>query len=44
MAGSASKRTDYVVGVAHAGSESKKAAGLGVETLSEQAWRELIGK
>ncbi len=43
VAGSVSKKTDYVVVGADAGSKAKKAAELGVETLTEQAWRELIG-
>jgi DNA ligase (NAD+) len=43
VAGSVSKKTDYVVVGADAGSKAKKAAELGVETLTEQEWRELIG-
>ena len=43
VAGSVSKKTDYVVVGADAGSKAKKAEDLGVETLSEQAWRDLIG-
>ncbi|MEE8271270.1 MAG: NAD-dependent DNA ligase LigA [Alphaproteobacteria bacterium] len=43
VAGSVSKKTDYVVVGADAGSKAKKAAELGVETLSEQAWLDLIG-
>ena len=43
VAGSVSKRTDYVVMGAEAGSKARKAAELGVETLSEQAWLDLIG-
>jgi DNA ligase (NAD+) len=42
--GSVSKKTDYVVIGADAGSKAKKAADLGVPILTEQAWRELIGK
>ena len=42
VAGSVSKRTDYLVMGAEAGSKARKAADLGVETLSEQAWLELI--
>jgi DNA ligase (NAD+) len=43
VAGSVSKKTDYVVVGADAGSKAKKAEELGVETLTEQAWRDLIG-
>lgn len=43
VAGSVSKKTDYVVVGADAGSKAKKAAELGVETLSEEAWLKLIG-
>lgn len=43
VAGSVSKKTDYVVIGAEAGSKARKAADLGVETLTEQAWLELIG-
>jgi DNA ligase (NAD+) len=43
VAGSVSKKTDYVVVGADAGSKAEKAEELGVETLTEQAWRDLIG-
>ena len=43
VAGSVSKKTDYVVVGAAAGSKAKKAAELGVTTLTEQEWLKLIG-
>ncbi len=43
VAGSVSKKTDYLVMGTEAGSKARKAAELGVVTLSEQAWLELIG-
>ena len=43
VAGSVSKKTDYVVVGADAGSKAKKARDLGVTTLTEQEWLELIG-
>ncbi|NQU55913.1 MAG: NAD-dependent DNA ligase LigA, partial [Rhodospirillales bacterium] len=43
VAGSVSKKTDYVVVGADAGSKAKKAAELGVATLTEQEWLDLIG-
>ncbi len=43
VAGSVSKKTDYVVVGADAGSKAKKAEELGVATLTEQEWRDLIG-
>jgi len=43
VAGSVSKKTDYVVVGADAGSKAKKAQELGVETLTEQEWLALIG-
>ena len=42
VAGSVSKKTDYVVIGAEAGSKAKKAAELGVATLTENEWRALI--
>jgi len=43
VAGSVSKKTDYLVVGADAGSKAKKAAELGVTTLSEREWLDLIG-
>lgn len=42
VAGSVSKKTDYVVVGADAGSKEKKARELGLNILSEQEWLELI--
>jgi DNA ligase (NAD+) len=44
VAGSVSAKTDYVIVGADAGSKAKKAAELGVKTLSEDQWLELIGQ
>ncbi|MGP1396808.1 MAG: NAD-dependent DNA ligase LigA [Inquilinaceae bacterium] len=43
VAGSVSARTDFVVVGADAGSKAKKAADLGVTTLTEQEWRAMSG-
>ena len=43
VAGSVSKKTDYVIVSADAGSKAKKAKELGVATLSEEEWLALIG-
>jgi DNA ligase (NAD+) len=40
---SVSKKTDFVVVGADAGSKAKKAAELGVKTLTEAEWREMAG-
>ena len=43
VAGSVSKKTDYVVVGADAGSKEKKARELGLNILNEKEWLELIG-
>jgi DNA ligase (NAD+) len=43
VAGSVSSKTDYVVVGADAGSKATKARDLGVATLTEQEWLDLIG-
>ena len=42
VAGSVSRKTDYVVVGTDAGSKARKAEELGVAILSEQDWRDLI--
>jgi DNA ligase (NAD+) len=44
VAGSVSKKTDYVVIGADAGSKAAKASELGVKTLTEDEWLKLIGQ
>jgi DNA ligase (NAD+) len=44
VAESVSRKTDYVVVGADAGSKAKKAAELGVTTMTEQEWLTLIGE
>jgi DNA ligase (NAD+) len=44
VAGSVSKKTNYVVIGADAGSKAHKAFELGLKVLSEREWLELAGK
>jgi DNA ligase (NAD+) len=43
VADSVSKKTDIVVVGADAGSKARKAAELGVRTMTEAEWRDLVG-
>jgi DNA ligase (NAD+) len=43
VAGSVSKKTDYVIVGADAGSKARKAEELGVTILTEEEWLEMIG-
>jgi DNA ligase (NAD+) len=42
VSGSVSKKTDYVIAGADAGSKLKKANELGVKILNEQEWLDLV--
>jgi DNA ligase (NAD+) len=44
VAASVSGKTDYVIAGADAGSKAKKAAELGITTLTEPEWQQLAGR
>ena len=44
VAGSVSKKTNYVVIGTDSGSKARKAYQLGLKVLSEREWLELVGK